>query len=409
LFGYGVHPGRIKVKLSIDNIFLDVETAIPCGLIINELISNALKHAFPNDRPGEINITFTHDQDVLILVISDNGFGFSEDVDFKKSKSLGLQLVNTLIHQLMGQITLDKSADSSFTLKFCHASKYRELPIMLAHNILIVEDEGIIAMDLRNQLEDFGYEVVATAFSGGQAISLAVEHQPDLIMMDIVLKGNMDGISAAQSITESMDIPIIFLTSYSDSATIKRAKTVGAYGYLIKPFRPDELHSSIEVALYKHQLERKLKDSEQWFAKTLHCISDAVIATNTEGKIQFMNPVAEMVTGCQLDQIEGIYICHLMTLLTESDRTIIENPALSALKTRSVTGLDHSTLLVTQAKGEIPIDDGAAPIIDDNGCLLGAVLVFRDITDRRHIENQLRESEERFPLIWPPLAWPWSL
>ena len=267
---------------------------------------------------------------------------------------------------------------------------------MLAHKILIVDDEGIIAMDLRNQLEDFGYEVVATAFSGGQAISLAVEHKPDLIMMDIVLKGNMDGISAAQLITEAMDIPVIFLTSYSDPATIKRAKTVGAYGYLIKPFRPDELHSSIEVALYKHQLERKLKDSEQWFAKTLHCISDAVIATDTEGKIQFMNPVAEMVTGCQLEQVEGTDICDLMTLLTESDRTLIENPVLSALKTRSVTGLDHSTLLVTQANGEIPIDDGAAPIIDDTGRLLGAVLVFRDISQRRNIENQLRESEERF-------------
>ena len=100
----------------------NIDTAIPCGLIINELVSNALKHAFPNDRPGEINISFTHDQDVLILVISDNGLGFPEDVDFKKSKSLGLQLVNTLTHQLMGQITLDKTTGSTFTLQFCNAS-----------------------------------------------------------------------------------------------------------------------------------------------------------------------------------------------------------------------------------------------------------------------------------------------
>jgi CheY-like chemotaxis protein len=187
---------------------------------------------------------------------------------------------------------------------------------MLATRIMIVEDEGIIAMDIRNQLEGYGYDVVATAFSGGQAITLATQHRPDLVMMDIVLKGNMDGISAAKSITESLHIPVIFLTAYSDPATLQRAKAAGAYGYLIKPFRPDELHASIEVALYKHQLERKLKDSEQWFAKTLHCISDAVIATDAEGRIRFMNPVAETATGWRLEQAKGKDISELMTTIT---------------------------------------------------------------------------------------------
>jgi CheY-like chemotaxis protein len=129
---------------------------------------------------------------------------------------------------------------------------------MLANKIMVVEDEGIIAMDIRSQLEGFGYEVVATAFSGGEAITLASQHRPQLVMMDIVLKGSMDGISAAQTISQSLHIPVIFLTAYSDAETLRRAKTTGAYGYLIKPFRPDELHASIEVAFYKHQLEQKL-------------------------------------------------------------------------------------------------------------------------------------------------------
>ncbi|WP_251827729.1 GGDEF domain-containing response regulator [Methylovulum psychrotolerans] len=261
---------------------------------------------------------------------------------------------------------------------------------------MIVEDEGIIAMDIRSQLEGFGYDVVATAFSGGQAISLATQYSPDLVMMDIVLKGQMDGITAAQTITESLHIPVIFLTAYSDPATLARAKTTGAYGYLIKPFRPDELHASIEVALYKNQLERKLKDSEQWFAKTLHCISDAVIATDTDGKIQFMNPVAESATGWPQEQAKGVPIGELMTLLNESDRTAIVNPIPWVLKNRAVSGMDSGTLLVDKSGKECPIDDGAAPILDDNGGLLGAVLVFRDITERRQIENLLRESEERF-------------
>jgi diguanylate cyclase (GGDEF)-like protein/PAS domain S-box-containing protein len=267
---------------------------------------------------------------------------------------------------------------------------------MSAKKIMIVEDEGIIAMDIRSQLEGFGYDVVATAFSGGQAITLATQHRPELVMMDIVLKGSMDGISAAKTISRSLHIPVIFLTAYSDPATLQRAKVTGAYGYLIKPFRPDELHASIEVALYKHRLERKLKESEQWFAKTLHCISDAVIATDAEGRIRFMNPVAETATGWRLEQAKGAVVSELMTLLTESNRSIVENPVPRALRSLAVAGLDCATLLVTRSGVEFPIEDGAAPIIDENGKLLGAVLVFRDITARRQIENLLRESEERF-------------
>lgn len=267
---------------------------------------------------------------------------------------------------------------------------------MVSTRIMIVEDEAVIAMDLRKQLTRFGYQVAASAYSGAQAISEAITHKPDLIMMDIVLKGAIDGVTAAQKIKDTLDIPVIFLTAYSDPATLKRAKIVGAYGYLIKPFRPEELRSSIEVALYKHQLERRLKESEQWFAKTLHCISDAVIATDTEGKIQFMNPVSETVTGWQLNQAKGSQVNEILTILTERDRIAIENPIDNAIKSRSVIQIESPVLLLNKANHEIPIDEGAAPILDDSGKLLGAVLVFRDITARRQIESQLRESEERF-------------
>jgi CheY-like chemotaxis protein len=132
---------------------------------------------------------------------------------------------------------------------------------MLRSRILIVEDEGIIAMDIRHQLEEFGYDVVATVSSGKQAIKLATELRPQLVMMDIILKGNTDGISAAQTITESLDIPIVFLTAYSDSSTLQRVNAKGTYGYLIKPFRPDDLRTTIELALYKHQTNQELQES----------------------------------------------------------------------------------------------------------------------------------------------------
>ena len=118
LFGYGVHSDKIRVNIRIDDIFLDVDTAIPCGLIINELLSNALEHAFPDNRHGEIGITFTQDQGEFILVISDNGVGFPADLDYKKSASLGLQLVATLTNQLNGHMTLDRKDGSTFTISF---------------------------------------------------------------------------------------------------------------------------------------------------------------------------------------------------------------------------------------------------------------------------------------------------
>ncbi len=267
---------------------------------------------------------------------------------------------------------------------------------MLASKIMIVEDEGIIAMDIRNQLKDFGYEVVAIAFTGEEAIAMATLHSPQMIVMDILLKGRMDGISAAKVIVDSLHIPVVFLTSHSDKITLQRAKAIGAYGYLLKPFRSDDLHVAIEVALSKYELEQKLKESEQWFSKTLNCISDAVIATDAEGKVRFMNPVAEKITGYRLEQAQGKVTTELMTLLTESDRTIVESPVSKALTSLTVTGLDCSALLVTQSGKEFPVDEGVAPILNDDGVLLGAVMVFRDITARRHMENLLKESEQRF-------------
>ena len=121
-FGYGTQAGKIGINLKIDGVFLDVDTAIPCGLIANELLSNALKHGFPGDRRGEIGIAFTQSQDEYVLTITDNGIGFPSGLDFKKSASLGLQLVDTLTNQLMGRMKMDSSNGSTFTIRFARDS-----------------------------------------------------------------------------------------------------------------------------------------------------------------------------------------------------------------------------------------------------------------------------------------------
>ncbi len=163
--------------------------------------------------------------------------------------------------------------------------------------ILVVEDESIVAMDIKHRAEGLGYTVTGITPSGEGAIEKASETLPDLVLMDIVLKGDMDGVEAAQKIRDTLDIPVVYLTAYSDEKTLKRAKVTEPFGYIIKPFEDRELHSAVEVALYKHKMESKLKESEKWLSTTLESIGDAVIATDENGSVKFMNPVAMNITG----------------------------------------------------------------------------------------------------------------
>jgi two-component system cell cycle sensor histidine kinase/response regulator CckA len=147
-----------------------------------------------------------------------------------------------------------------------------------APRILVVEDENIVALDIQRDLISFGYAVPATAASGEEAIEKAAALRPDLVLMDIRLRGAIDGVEAAEEIRTRFDIPAIYLTAYADPATLSRARLTGALGYLIKPFGERELHAAVEVALYRHQLEQRVKESERWLAATLRSIADGVRA-----------------------------------------------------------------------------------------------------------------------------------
>ena len=160
--------------------------------------------------------------------------------------------------------------------------------------ILIVEDERIVAEDIKERLKNLGY-TSSVAPSGERALQEAGKASPDLVLMDIVLGGTIDGIEAAQ-VLHSLDIPVIFLTAHADEKTLEQAKLTEPYGYLVKPFEDRELHATIEMALYKHKMEKRIKESRQQLITTLKSMGDAVIVTNEEGVITFMNPVAEAHT-----------------------------------------------------------------------------------------------------------------
>ena len=126
-------------------------------------------------------------------------------------------------------------------------------------NILITEDESIVAKDIQMSLKKLGYNVIGICSSGEDAIKVAEEKKPDLVLMDIMLKGDMSGIEAADVIRSKMNLPVIFLTAYADESTLSKAKVTEPYGYIIKPFKEIDLHTSIEMALYKHQKNTDIK------------------------------------------------------------------------------------------------------------------------------------------------------
>lgn len=126
-------------------------------------------------------------------------------------------------------------------------------------NVLIVEDESIVAKDIQQSLKKLGYNVVDTASTGENAIKLAEEKHPDLILMDIMLKGEMSGIDVAEYVKKNLNIPVIFLTAYADESTLNKAKMTEPYGYIIKPFKEVDLHTAIEMAVYKHEKEGEIR------------------------------------------------------------------------------------------------------------------------------------------------------
>src|SRR5438552_7126960 len=181
--------------------------------------------------------------------------------------------------------------------------------------ILVVEDEGIIAQDIKNCLENLGYTVPDVVYTGHEAIEKAASLRPDLILMDIVLKGEIDGIETAAEIRSRYNIPIVYLTAYEDDKTLKRAKLTEPLGYILKPFEERYLRSSIEMALYKHKMEKKLKENERWLGAILKSVGDGVIVTDNKSEITFINPVAEKLSGWSQEQAHGKSIQEVFNII----------------------------------------------------------------------------------------------
>lgn len=277
---------------------------------------------------------------------------------------------------------------------------------MANERIMIVEDEGIVALHIEMSLKKLGYVVPAIVDSGEDAIKKAGELHPDLILMDIILHGKMDGIEASREIQARFDIPVVYVTAFGDESTLKRAKMTQPFGFILKPFKERELQISIEIALYRHETEARLRKVERMLATTLRSIGDSVIATDIEGRITFVNSAAETLTGWKHEEALGKSLMEVFNIkefnlqnLYESLKTVVRDGLVINL-------ISDYSLLITKDGEEIPIADSFAPIKDQMGNIPGAVIVFRDLTRCRgldedmqrriiDLERRLKESEAR--------------
>lgn len=230
---------------------------------------------------------------------------------------------------------------------------------MMKRKILIVEDEIIIASSIRKWLEDINYSVTGIAPSAEKAMILFEEQIPDLILMDIVLQGDMDGIGLADKIHEKHSVPIIFLTAYSDENTLERARISGPYGYLLKPVNQKDLSIAIENALYKHQEDILYQKKAIIEYPMLDAINAGIIISDADGNIKNINKYAETQYGYHLKKL---YDKPLLEVFIRKD--IHEEGDYS---TASVQFPNRQSSLVKYY---------LSPILDKDGKTIGILLYF---------------------------------
>lgn len=261
--------------------------------------------------------------------------------------------------------------------------------------VLIVESDPTFALVTQGLLEDKGYRVVGIASTGKQAITLAMNERPDVILMSIRLKGDMDGIQTAQSIQSQLDIPIIYQSANIGDETLRRSKATKPFAYIFKPLESKQLFTTLETTLYRHTMERKIQKSEQWLNAVLNNIGEGVIAIDGENKVTFMNPIAASMIGWAPGEAVNMQLAQVFNIVDETTLEPLELFPEVEPERQGSTDQKDSPLLITKNGARIPIEITIAHIKDIQENIVGSVIAFRDIRERKLAEQEVRRQANR--------------
>ena len=274
-------------------------------------------------------------------------------------------------------------------------------------NILVVEDDSSVSMLIASMLKRLNHNVTAVAISCDEALSAVEKYPTDIILMDIMIKGEKDGIDTAVIVKERFGVPVIFVTALYNDATIIRAKEAEPFGYLVKPFDLKDLKTAIEIAISKKENDRIVRESELWLRATLESIGEGVIATDSNGNVKFINSAAEKITGYSSSEVTG---SPLDSFYSAEQDTTIEGLICFANEKEKLgeRQFSENKILFSKSGKMIPVEENIEIITDDKGRNLGKVVTFKDITFRRENELKIIAAKgfylnffEKFPVpIW---------
>lgn len=254
--------------------------------------------------------------------------------------------------------------------------------------VLVVEDDELVSLQIQLKLELLGFHAVGAAASGEEAVSLALQLMPDIILMDIVLEGQMDGIDAALQIRNQADIPVVFLSGSEDDSAFSRIRSSEAFGYIIKPYTDRELKASLELALYKHKTEARLKSSEQLLRAIFEAEPESVQVVDAKGYLLEMNTAG--LSMLEAGDIEAVRAYGLNNFIHTRYRRAFLNLHEQVIQ----GGSGQLEFEITGLRGTMRwMETHAVPIRAGTGDMPMALYITRDITERRRTEEALKQSE----------------
>lgn len=266
---------------------------------------------------------------------------------------------------------------------------------MSAAGILIAEYEYSVAQDLKVRLEALGYQVIDIAYSGKEAIEKTEKLRPRVVLMNTRLKGDIDGLQTGSLIRDDQDIPIVYMVDYGSQATIRRVGATGPFGYIFPPFDEKQIFATIETALIRHRLERKLDQSRQWLNTTLTSIGDGVIATDEQGMVRFINPNAMEYTGFHHTAAIGKPLSEILSLIDENSGLPIDVLAVHRKEPQLDSKVGFAGLLIPASGHPLPVEAKITSIQDGKGRVYGMVLIFRDVTQQRESVREIQRQANR--------------